>query len=447
MRPIALIVLLAACPAGTSTSPPPRVVPDEPTLAVTTTCVESHREGHVEWTLDASGLPLKQYENSDAAGSQWSASWVRDERGRTRRLLIEMLEGIGAGDQSREMTHVDRDDGSVEERYQDAISGEDVREVWHYDERGRPTRRERQRSDRDPEVIECEYDTLGRVIRRGERRFAYEGNRATPFSMRFVDSTDSAQPITSFRDVVVVHDPYEAAYTHGGEVVRWVGDCSDVFFWPCSPVFAPSRADGSRAERLPQPVRRPHASLEAALQELCASPGCAESIERASGSGSVRSVGLVTIAQGDSEHQSTHLMLGLADGWWRGPQLADGPFNGNQTSGTLSFRVEEPRLMQVVPGGDPELVVRYSTETSNEVEGRQVDVTESGLLICVDLALRDLGCARVPEHIHQEIDGELTEARATLRVVGDGTIAVEDRVGSHERMQPESFPVEWLFEL
>ena len=85
----------------------------------------------VEWTLDAAGLPMKQYENSDAAAHQWSSLWVRDDSGRTTRIETEMLEGIGDADQTRELRYQEVE-GTVVVSYEqyDEVHTLDLRRAW-----------------------------------------------------------------------------------------------------------------------------------------------------------------------------------------------------------------------------------------------------------------------------------------------------------------------------
>ena len=191
-------------------------------------------------------------------------------------------------------------------------------------------------------------------------------------------------------------------------------------------------------------VRRDlHCPSEVEGEERCTTQAALRA--PSSESPALREVAVLTIARGESGFETTHLLLHLEDGWWLGPQLGDGPFNGNQMSGTLAFRVTEVSI-ETAFEGEPALVAHYESETSNEIDEQQHDVREAGLILCINLASDQLRCARVAESIHHEVDGELTEARARLRIVGDGTIAVDEVSGSHERVPREVVYIEQLYQ-
>jgi hypothetical protein len=350
-----------------------------------------------------------------------------------------MLEGIGEGDTARAYRYREVD-GSIEARF-DLYDDVQV-ERWFYDEEGRPVRLETQLGEREPRVTTCQYDARGRVVGRNGRRFEYVGDRTTPAwagGAAVVEQGDTVYVTPTF-------DPYSLP-----ESKHYVGDCADVFFFPCSPVFAPRRPGHARAPRLPSFAPTAATSADEAIQQRLGCPsegeeGCTiESTETVAGpvEAAVRAV-VVTIARGASGFESTHLVLHLEDGWWMGPQIGDGPFNGNQTSGTLLFRVTEPTLRPVMGPDDLGFVAQYETETSEELEDETHDMRESGLIVCVDLASSRARCARVPASVREDVDGEVTEATARLRIVGDGTIAVDETTGRHERIQGTGHIDDWF---
>ncbi len=471
MRFVVLILLLG-CPAATTpaatipaaTTPPPAVAP-----APTTQCRVEQREVQVEWTLDAAGFPTKQYVNNDAAAHQFATEWVRDRDGRTLRVETEMLEGIGEDRHfTRTLTHRESN-RTVEVRYEER--GEVHSERYFYDDRGRPIRIESVVGDGEPRITSCRYDDRGRVVMRDGVMYEYVGDRTMPSHARY-DAFERA-PFVAVGDAVFEGDPLEP-YRHNAEIQRYLGDCTDVFFYPCSPVFAPPPAAGdTRGVRLPRFERRPAASMEAVVEQSlgCRNNGASgedapdetasddddwvdlgavrctvESVQTAVGTGRVRGVALVTIARGEEAEESTHLLLHLEDGWSLGPEVADGPFNGNQTVGTLRFAVSRVALQPVLSPTELGLVAHYETETNVAVDGAERAIRESGLILCTGLASAMLQCTRVAESIHEQVGDQVTEASARLRIVGDGTIAVDQVSGRHQRVPADTFVVEDWFE-
>jgi len=449
-----LLVLLAGCAA----SPPPGPALPEPEPAVepdsTSSCNIWFPDGQIEWTLDSLGRPLARYENSDAAGAQWSSRWVRDAEGRTLRIETEMLEGPGVesgeGHERRELSYRTDPDGSVVVSYERYGDTHQVR--WTYDAQGRPVRREFTVDGEEPHVVACEYDDRGRPVRVGDWRYGYESERSVPSWAVTPEGTTVS--VVGFGQTLFTTDP-QASEPPEWDSRRFEGDCIDFFFEPCSPVFAPPIA-GRPVSRLPAPSLEPLDSMEAVVASHL---GCratddeenrctVDRVERArtDAEGALREVAVVTIARGASGAMSTHLILRVRDGWWLGPQLGDGPFNGNQMVGTLRFRVSEVSLRSVDPELGPALLARYETETLHEIDEQEHAVTESGWILCLSPGTSQLRCARLPEQIEETIDGEATTASARLTFPGDGTIAIDQVTGSHDRVQTETFPVEWLYQ-
>lgn len=140
-----------------------------------------------------------------------------------------------------------------------------------------------------------------------------------------------------------------------------------------------------------------------------------------------RSVALLHERRGPEEQESTHLAVGF-DGEWRlSARVADGPFNGNQTSGTLRIEVGELRFVQLVAGGADEVTFTYRSEEMEEDE----DVRERGIFACVDVFQRPR-CARFPEEVARGEPARVARARVTFP--GDGTVRVERLQGRDPRV-------------
>jgi len=155
----------------------------------------------------------------------------------------------------------------------------------------------------------------------------------------------------------------------------------------------------------------------------------------------VRSVAIVRVLRGEQAAQSHHLVIGLDGDWHAGPQIADGPFVGNQVVGVLSFSLSDPTLRQIVPGGDEELVAHYRTEENED----DVETEESGLLVCG--ALGDVPrCARVPLLLRTSTGGEAPRtATASVTFDDDGSVRMTRRSGRSPRLTTGTRPFDQLF--
>lgn len=160
-------------------------------------------------------------------------------------------------------------------------------------------------------------------------------------------------------------------------------------------------------------------------------------VDAGEASAGLRAVAVVRMTQGDDESQSHRLLLGGDRGWQPGPAISDGPFLGNQVTGTFSFDVSAVELRQLEPGGDEELLLRYDTVYVHAEDDR-LDaaagtgrIHERGFLVCA--RLMDVArCARVPEWIsHEGPSGPARVATARVSFEPDGSIRTT-RVRGHD---------------
>ena len=153
----------------------------------------------------------------------------------------------------------------------------------------------------------------------------------------------------------------------------------------------------------------------------------------------IRAVAIVHITAGAEEAERHFLLIGGETGWFLGPEIADGPFNGNQSTGTLSFEASAAELRQVEPGGAEELVLRYDTvflpPDADETE-ESVEIHERGFLVCGGLAGVPR-CVRAPDWVSRERRiGPATTATALVTFGADGSIRTARRTGRDPRIAP-----------
>ena len=436
------LLLLLGCPASAMPTPTTPPIEEARHVEVSTECSVSEGGGLTLYRF-GEGLLVSEYMASDAAGTQSEVRFIHDNEGRTIRIDQEDIEGIGDGDSSSVVAQTEGPVPNSIDVYSDALSLDAPYVRWIYDDAGRPIRRESRREpDGEPRVVTCEYDQLGRVSKRGASNFYYEGDSLFP---------RSHTELLRFYSAIVVNPPETPEFEFSVDRTTFVGDCHAAFFAPCSPEFAPPPPGRERA-RIPHAeplVAMPTPEDAVRLGLNCDNPNvddedsCTfEIAHRLDAEGELRGVAIARLLRGPQISESHHLVMARAGGWWVGPQIADGPFNGNQTEGTLSFSLSEPLLRQVVEGGEPEFTVRYETETSNADR----EINERGFIVCLDLEAATLRCTRVPEYVN-DVDPveDPQEAEVTLGFPGDGTITVQQISGAHERVATSTLYVEELF--
>ncbi len=474
LRPLILALLAVGCgsrsgpatgvaPPTAAGAVPTRARPSEPVARDTvSTCRLLLPESEEQISFDAEGLPTARYEASDAAGTQYEERYLRDERGRVVRIQREAVEGMGEEGpllETRVTYAEDEDSRQVEARYDDPEEG--VRIVrWTYDERGRPVSIEDGFEDRQPRVRTCRYDDHGRVATSDERLFTYASD-ADSFPNAVSNPWDPQQLLQVLRlpDGVWVSDPDPPAYVDRAPG-RYLGECLSRLLEPCSSVFAPPPPGGRRAPRQRAPAFTPLPSPEAVGREALrcregdvdSEDACTLTVPyrlEAPAGGALREVAVLKLERGPQQMESHHLAIATEAGWWQGPKIADGPFNGNQMSGTMHFHTRDPALRELVGGGDPELLLHYETERAyDDEEDVDHELQEEGYLVCRDLATVALRCVRIAEHVRDVIEGgaRTIEARAQLSFPGDGTVHVENARGEHEDVPRSDSDLDVFFE-
>lgn len=412
-------------------------------------------------SFDEEGLPTARYEASDNAGTQYQERYLRDDRGRVVRIERELVEGAGeegALPETRVTYTEDAGSRRVEARYENEEEG--VRLVrWTYDDRGRPVTVEEGFEDEPPRARTCRYDARGRALGSDERFVRYGGD--DPFPVAISHPWDSQRSLQVLRlpGGIWVADPDSPRYVYRAPI-RYLGACLTRLLQPCSPAFAPPPPGGTRAPLQeaapPRPLPSPEAVGREALgcregdvgsEEACALT-VAHRVDAPEG-GSIRGVAVLRLERGPQQSESHHLAVADDAGWWQGPQIADGPFNGNQMSGTMSFRTRDPALRDLDGDGEPELLLHYDTErVYDDEEGVDHELHEHGFLVCTDLATVALRCVRIAERVRDLVEGGMRtlEAQAQLSFPGDGTVRVRGARGNHEHVPSQDSELRFLFE-
>lgn len=450
-----LIILALGCSGATTredTTPDPEPVPQPELVApgAETRCVVESGEETQTWQF-LDGAVVKLIVVGDAAGTMLEERFTRDDTGRVVRVEVELVEGVGAGAVQAQTIRYEPgpDPNQLEMRLE--VDGEAQTVRWTYDERGFPVS-----SEIGEQTTTCRRDAQGRIIARDGYRFHYRGDARFPYAMHDPTS-DRTVPVHRFYDGIAVPGEYDALYTLKSAARRWRGACGEVFFGSCSATLAPPPPSRAPPEPDTDPLAARASVEEVARVDLgCNDPnpeaedGCTfEIVHRAEHeSGDLRGAAVVRIAVGPQEEASTHLAIARADGWWLGSQLADGPFNGNQTTGTLRFRTQDLSLMQVVDGSDPEVVIRYETErVFTDEHEHEHQLEEAGAIVCLDVASNRQRCTRIPYAIDDMSDDARRTVRSDLVFAGDGIVQFRGMQGAHPDVpDTEVVPIEWFFE-
>lgn len=445
-------MLVLGCSGATTPETPttPELPPTAEQAVVESVCTMHSGEETQTWRFE-NGSVVSLAIVGDAAGTALEQRFVRDDAGRVVQVEVQLVEGVGSGEARRQS--VSYEPGPTPDVLDMRVQvGEESRTIrWTYDARGFPVS-----SQMGEQTTTCRYDEQGRVVARDDHRFDYRGDARIPHSMYDPEAARTV-PVHRLYDAIAVPGPDGEAFALTDAARRWTGACVDVFFGSCSPASAPPAPTGQAELPQPEPLAARTTPEDVARVDLrCANPdpeaedGCTfEIVHRvAHEDGALRGAAVIRLAEGPQGQESTHLAVARADGWWVGSQLADGPFNGNQMSGTLQFQTRDLELKQVVEGGDPELLLRYETEqTFTDLEEREHELEEQGAIVCVDLATSQQRCVRVAESIDETIDGERTQASAHIEFPGNGGMVVSEMEGRHERVPRQPLVViDWLFE-
>lgn len=450
-----LIVLMLGCSGATSvesTTPEPEPAPESQPSGVESSCrVAMAEEAETFRFID--GVLVERVLIGDAAGTQLEEKYTRDDTGRVSRISVQLVEGVGAGAAEDQPIRYEPGPQPNQLDMHVEIAGQLETVRWTYDERGFPISSmvgERQ-------MLACRRDEQGRIVERDGYRFFYWGDARFPHAMYDPESARTV-PVHRFYDAIAFPGPNDEPYVLAGDARRSTGTCAAVFFGACNALFAPPPPSGAVTELVVEPLAARATPDEVARIDLaCANPdteseeGCTFMVERQrvnDAGGALRGVAVIRVTRGPQGHQSTHLAIARADGWWVGSQLADGPFNDNQTSGTLRFETRDLNLMQAVSGGDPEVVIGYDTERTFTDEFEiEHELEERGAIVCLDVANNQQRCVRIPHAIDERFEDQHLSARADVVLTGEGTVHYRDVVGRHPRVpNTELVPLEWFFE-